>query len=101
MNIKKLLGRVLKIPLLIVALATAGLGLYAASGAIPEFRIAYNAPIVLAIIIGLYVIGEILVYSGYKSETEITVEQAPYLDPNTGNYDEETANAIEQYEATN
>ena len=93
MNIKKIIGWIIKTPLILLVLATAGIGFYAASGGVEGFRISYGAPIVLSSLIVLYCIGSFM--TSNKSTLE---DKSNYLDTNNSNYDEETQRAIEQYE---
>ena len=95
MGIKTILGWVLKAPLILLVLATIGVGFYAASGSVPGFTITYNGPILLTVITAAYIGGALLCSTDRKV---VPVEKSNYLDANNSNYDEETQKAIEQYE---
>lgn len=98
MNGKKILGWVMKTPLIFLILSTAFLGFYAAAGGIEGFRISYASPIVLTILILLYGIGMLLHSRSDNAQFKSDGGQ-DYLDATNSDYDEETKKAIEQYEA--
>jgi hypothetical protein len=95
MGIKTILGWILKAPLILLVLATIGVGFYAASGNVSGFTISYNGPILLTGFLITYSIGYYLCKNDKKA---ITTDSNTYLDTNNSNYDEETQRAIEQYE---
>lgn len=98
MGIKKVLGWILKTPLILLMLATIGVGFYAASGNVPGFTISYNGPILLTVIAVAYIVGSLLCLMDKKV---LSVDKSNYLDTKNSNYDEETQRAIDQYESTN
>jgi hypothetical protein len=90
MNIKKIIGWVIKLPLIFLVLATTILGFIAASGIISGFRIAYTYPIVMASAILLYVIGSFLTSSNTPKE------EKDYLDSSNSDYEEEARRVLEE-----
>jgi hypothetical protein len=94
MNIKKILGWIMKTPLILLVLLTAGVGFYAASGMLPGFTISYASPLLLTGLIVLYMLGSFLASRDKKIESEPTSD---YLEPSNSDYDEETNRALAEY----
>ena len=77
MNIKKILGWVLMIPLILLNLATLGVGIFAALGNVPGFLISWAAPAIIGGFQIAFIIGVILNRSA-KTEVPVTrdIEEA-------------------------
>ena len=99
MGLKKILGWICKAPLILLILATVGVGFYAASGSLPGFKISYAAPLIIIGLIVLYLLG-VFLCSGNNNDIEVVSENGQNETNNTNSdYDEETQRAIEQYES--
>jgi len=96
MNIKKILGWVMKAPLILLVLLTAGIGFYAASGMLSGFTISYTSPIVLTILIILYILGSFLASRDKKVETYLE-QDSDYFDPSNSDYDEVVDKSLAEY----
>ena len=73
MKAKKIIGVILQAPLVILNLATLGIGIYAAMGKVPGFYISWGAPAIIGGLIVSYFIGSWMASSansGDQVETE-------------------------------
>jgi hypothetical protein len=77
MNVKKILGWVLMIPLILLNLATLAVGIYAALGNVPGFLISWAAPAIIGGFQIAFIVGVILNKSA-RNETPVTrdIEEA-------------------------
>ena len=66
MNGKKIFGWILKSPLILLNIATLGVGIYAAMGLVPGFLISWVAPAIIGGIQLAYIIGAVLVNKARK-----------------------------------
>ena len=82
MSGKKIFGWIFKSPLIILNLATLGVGIYAALGKVPGFLISWWASIILGGLQLLYLIGALLIWSARKNniQTIETEEQLQFND---------------------
>ena len=70
MAIKTFFGWLLKAPLILLNVATLGVGIYAATGAVEGFQISWGAPILIASLQIAYLIGAWMVSSARKNSNE-------------------------------
>jgi hypothetical protein len=68
MNIKKISGWILKLPLILLNLATLGVGIYAAMGNVPGFLISWAAPAIIGGFQIAYLIGALLISKSKANE---------------------------------
>jgi hypothetical protein len=73
MNIKKILGWILMLPLILLNIATLGVGIYAALGYVPGFLISWAAPAIIGGFQLAFIIGVILNRKA-RNETPITTD---------------------------
>lgn len=66
MNTKKVWGWIFELPLILLNIATLGVGIYAALGYVPGFLISWAAPIIIGALQILYIIGAILINKSRK-----------------------------------
>jgi len=88
MNGKKILGWILETPLILLNIATLGVGIYAALGYVPGFLISWGAPIIIGVFQLLYIIGIVLVKKGRENVHTNQTEQT-----------EDTSTQPEEYSA--
>jgi len=72
MSAKKILGIVLKIPLILLNISTLGVGIYAAMGNIPGFLISWGAPAIIGAMQLAYIAGVVLLNKHSKEISEQT-----------------------------
>ena len=77
MNGKKIFGWILKVPLILLNLATLGVGVYAAMGKVPGFLISWAAPAIIGGVQLIYIIGAILINRS-KKDTQINTDPQQY-----------------------
>ena len=75
MGALKIFGWVLKIPLIILNLATLGVGIAAAMGYIPGFLISWAAPAIIGGLQLAYIIGTVMIGSARKKQKNNMAEQ--------------------------
>jgi hypothetical protein len=80
MNGKKILGWVLEIPLILLNIATLGVGIYAALGYVPGFLISWAAPAIIGGLQILYIIGAVLISKARKDnqDTQTNTDSQQY-----------------------
>jgi hypothetical protein len=91
MNGKKVFGWILKIPLILLNIATLGVGIYAAMGYVPGFLISWAAPAIIGGMQLAYIIGAILINKSRK-DNQVSMEQEQY---SSEEYNEEQYPAAE------
>jgi len=75
MSAKKIFGWIFKLPLILLILATFGVGVYAAMGNIPGFIVSWNAPGFIGLLIILYFAGNLLLKSDQQDkESDLYME---------------------------
>jgi len=75
MGFKSIVGWVLKLPLILLILATLGVGIYAAMGKVPGFIVSWSAPGFIALLIILYAVGNFLLKSDrLDNESDLYME---------------------------
>jgi hypothetical protein len=89
MNGKKVLGWILKIPLIILNVATLGVGIVAAMGLVPGFLISWAAPAIIGGMQIAYILGAILVGKAKKDNTPVAESEQYSSEENTEEYNPE------------
>lgn len=72
MNTKKVLGWILETPLILLNIATLGVGIVAAMGLIPGFLISWAAPAIIGGMQVAYIIGAILLSKARKENASVS-----------------------------
>jgi len=75
MKTKKIVGWILKAPLILLILASFGASVYAAMGKVPGLLISWGAPGIIGGMIVSYLIGAYLIHSEKKEETQEEVSE--------------------------
>jgi len=78
MNTKKIFGWILEAPLILLNVATLGVGIYAALGNVPGFLISWAAPAIIGGMQVAYIIGAILISKSRKENQVPAAEQEQY-----------------------
>jgi len=77
MGAKTFFGWLIRLPLILLNLATLGVGIYAAMGNVDGFYITWGAPIIIGSLLLAYMIGSMMISSDRKDDTEEAQEQVP------------------------
>ena len=77
METKAFFGWVMRTPLILLNLATLGVGVYAAMGKVPGFYISWGAPAIIGGLLVSYIIGCFMISSSKNEEPEYEKEADP------------------------
>ena len=75
MGAKTFFGWVIRLPLILLNLATLGVGIYAAMGKVDGFYITWGAPIIIGSLLLAYIIGSAMISSDRKEDEEVPAQE--------------------------